>query len=137
MMAWVIDTCLLIDVAEADPTFGLSSATFIDSKRGEGLGVCPVTYVELAPVFNGDRSLQNEFLLKLGATWPEAWTIADTIAAHEAWHRYVMSKRSGKIPKRPVADVLIGAFALRFDGLLTRNEPDFRTVFPTLRIAAP
>lgn len=25
-MAWVVDTCLLIDVAEADPTFGVASA---------------------------------------------------------------------------------------------------------------
>ena len=25
-MAWVVDTCLLIDVAEADPTFGAASA---------------------------------------------------------------------------------------------------------------
>jgi predicted nucleic acid-binding protein len=136
-MAWVIDTCLLIDVAEADPTFGISSATFIDSKRTEGLTICPVTYVELAPVFSGDRNAQNEFLLKLGATWPEARTTADTIAAHEAWHRYVINKRGGKIAKRPVADVLIGAFAFRFDGLLTRNEPDFRAMFPSLKIAEP
>ena len=36
-MAWVIDTCLLIDVAENDPSFGVASATLIDSKRPEGL----------------------------------------------------------------------------------------------------
>ncbi len=80
-MAWIVDTCLLIDVAEADPNFGIASAALIDSKRTEGLAVCPVTYVELAPVFNGDRSAQNEFLLKLGANWPEAWTPADTVTA--------------------------------------------------------
>ena len=136
-MAWIIDTCLLIDVAEADPSFGIKSATLIDAKRTEGLVVCPITYVELAPVFNGDQSAQNEFLLKLGAVWPEAWTHADTLAAHEAWHRYVMAKRAGKTPKRPIADVLIGAFSSRFDGLLTRNEADFRAVFPTLKLIAP
>jgi predicted nucleic acid-binding protein len=135
-MAWVVDTCLLIDVAEADPSFGESSASLIDSKRAEGLIICPVTYVELAPVFNGDESAQREFLLKLGATWPEAWTLADTLAAHEAWHRYVIGKRGGRIPKRPVADVLIGAFASRFSGLLTRNEADFTSVFPNLSIVA-
>ncbi len=136
-MAWVIDTCLLIDVAEADPTFGVASAALIDSKRAEGLTVCPVTYAELAPVFNGDQNAQNEFLIQLGATWPEAWTLADTLAAHEAWHRHVMSKRAGKVSKRPIADVFIGAFASRFDGILTRNEADFRAVFPNLKIAAP
>lgn len=136
-MAWVIDTCLLIDVAEADPSFGLKSATLIDSKRTEGLIICPVTYVELAPVFSGDPAAQNEFLQKLGAPWPEAWTLADTVAAHGAWNRYVLAKQAGKIQKRPIADVLIGAFASRFDGILTRNEADFRAAFPTLKIVAP
>ena len=136
-MAWVVDTCLLIDVAEADPSFGVASAALIDSKRTDGLTICPVTYAELAPVFNADQIAQNEFLFNLGVTWPEAWTLADTLAAHEAWHRYVTGKRAGKIPKRPVADVLIGAFASRFDGILTRNEADFRPVFPTLKIVAP
>src|SRR5256885_16574529 len=99
-MAWVLDTCLLIDVAEADPAFGLSSAALIDSKRPAGLTVCPVTYAELAPVFAGDQQAQNQFLINLGVSWPEIWTLADTFAAHEAWDRYVKGKRSGRIPKR-------------------------------------
>jgi hypothetical protein len=33
--------------------------------------------------------------------------------------------------------VSVGAFASRCDGILTRNESDFRTVFPSLVIAAP
>lgn len=136
-MAWVVDTCLLIDVAEADPSFGAASAELIDSKRPEGLTVCPVSYIELAPVFNGDATAQNEFLFHLGLAWPEGWTLADTAAAHQAWHRSVRAKRAGQVPKRPVADVLIGAFAFRFDGILTRNEGDFRWVFPNLTTLAP
>ena len=136
-MAWVVDTCLLIDVAEADPAFGVPSAALIDSKRTEGLAVCPITYAELAPVFNGDATAQNEFLANVGVAWPEAWTLTDTLTAQQAWHRYVMAKRAGKTPKRPIADVLIGAFASRFDGILTRNAADFRPVFPALRIVAP
>ena len=136
-MAWVIDTCQLIDVAENDPSFGIASATLIDSKRLEGLAICPVTHVELAPVFNGDTKTLDEFLLKLGANWPETWTLADTTTAHEAWHRYGLAKRSGKVPKRPVADILIGAFASRFDGLLSRNPADFRPIFPKLNLVVP
>ena len=136
-MTWVVDTCLLIDVAEADASFGAASAELIESKRPEGLTICPVSYVELAPVINGDATAQNEFLFHLGAAWLAEWSAADTLAAHEAWDRYVEGKRSGEVPKRPVADVLIGAFASRFDGLLTRNEGDFRRVFPALRILVP
>lgn len=136
-MAWVVDTCLLIDVAEADPTFGLASAKLLDRKRTDGLTICPVTYVELAPVFNGDQAAQNEFLFNLGLNWPEPWTQSDTEGAHHAWHRYVAARRTARVPKRPLADILIGAFASRCDGILTRNESDFRTVFPKLVIAVP
>jgi predicted nucleic acid-binding protein len=136
-MAWVLDTCLLIDVAEADPTFGLASARLLDSRRPEGLTVCPVSYVELAPVFNGDQNAQNEFLFNLVVNWLEPWNQTDTNEAHRAWHRYVATRRATKIPKRPIADVLIGSFASRFDGILTRNDGDFKTVFPQLAIIAP
>ena len=50
-MPWVVDTCLLIDVAEADPAFCTASAALLDAKRPEGLTISPVTYAELAPVF--------------------------------------------------------------------------------------
>jgi predicted nucleic acid-binding protein len=136
-MAWVVDTCVLIDVAEADPTFGVASAKLLDLKRSEALTVCPVTYVELAPVFNGDQVAQEEFLFNLGVNWPEVWTQSDTEEAHRAWHRYVAVRRAAKVPKRPLADILIGAFASRCDGILTRNGGDFRMVFPSLVIAAP
>jgi hypothetical protein len=46
-------------------------------------------------------------------------------------------RRMGRISKRPIADVLIGAFATRFDGLLTRNVKDFRGLFPDLRLQEP
>lgn len=136
-MAWVVDTCLLIDVAEADPAFGVASAKLLDSKRADGLMICPVTYVELAPVFNGDQTAQNEFLFHLGVAWPEAWTQADTEEAHRIWNNYAAARRRGKTPKRPLADILIGAFASRCDGILTRNEGDFRQVFPSLTITVP
>lgn len=136
-MAWVIDTCLLIDVAEADPMFGVASAKLLDNKRADGLTICPATYIELSPVFGGDQTAQNEFLFNLGVAWPEVWTQADTEEAHQAWHRYVTARRTAKVPKRPLADILIGAFASRFDGILTRNENDFRAMFPTLNITTP
>ncbi len=136
-MAWVVDTCLLIDVAEADPRFGVPSARLLDTKRPDGLAVCPITSVELAPVLNGDRTALNQFLFDLGVAWPEAWTQADTEEAHRAWHRYVSARRASRILKRPLADILIGAFASRFDGILTRNEADFRQVFPDLSIIVP
>ena len=82
------------DVAEADPKFGVASAKLLDLKRAEGLTICPVTYIELAPVFNGDQAAQKEFLFNLGLSWPEAWTELDTGEAQRAWHRYVAARRT-------------------------------------------
>lgn len=136
-MSWVIDTCLLIDIADADPQFASVSATLIDAKRTSGLVISPVTYAELAPVFDGDAARQELFLYHLQVSWSEVWTHQETLAAHTAWHRYVQARRLRRIEKRPLADVLIGAFSERFDGLLTRNESDFRSIFPSLTILVP
>ncbi len=136
-MAWVVDTCLLIDVADADPLFAASSATALDGRRGDGLVISPVTYVELAPVFAGDAVLLETFLDNLEISWTDDWTRSETRAAYAAWNRYVQAKRAGRAAKRPVADILIGAFAERFDGLMTRNPGDFKGVFPNLKIEVP
>jgi predicted nucleic acid-binding protein len=133
-MSWVVDTCLVIDIAENDPRFGKKSAKFLDSKLPEGLVLCPISYVELSPVFQGDPQLQDEFLQHVGIQWQEAWSWPDTKTSHKAWLRYVQGKRSKSFSKRPIADIMIGAFALRFQGLLTRNVTDFKDIFPSLSI---
>ena len=119
-MAWVVDTCLLIDIADDDPSFGVASANFLDSKRSSGLLICPVTFIELAPVFGGDREAQEEFLFNLEVSYAEPWTDPDTHRAHTAWHEYVTTRRLRNTPKRPLADVLIGAFSHRWDGQIGR-----------------
>ena len=128
---------MLIDVAEGDPRFARPSANLLDRRRSAGLLIAPVSYIELSPLFQGVEAVQNEFLEGIGVHWTHAWTWPDTQQAHIAWNRYIEKRRRSQIGKRPIADVLIGAFAWRFDGLLTRNEKDFRPLFPDLRIEAP
>ena len=59
------------------------------------------------------------------------------LAAHRAWARYVELKSAHKIRKRPVADLLIGAFAARLGGLITRNPSDFKLLFPSVKLVCP
>lgn len=136
-MAWVVDTCMLIDVLEDDPDFGLVSAETLDAHSEDGLVVCPISYAELAPAFLGDRALQDEFLAGVGVDYRQEWGWDDTVRAHAGWHGFIQRKRAGKAPKRPLADILIGAFASRFQGLLTRNPADFETIFPDLTLRSP
>jgi predicted nucleic acid-binding protein len=136
-VAWVVDTCVLIDIAEGDPQFSRRSARLLDRRRPAGLLVAPVSYIELAPRFDGVETVQNEFLESMGVHWSEAWSWPDTLAAYRAWSGYMIKRRRGQERKRPIADILIGAFASRFDGLVTRNERDFHALFPQLRIESP
>jgi predicted nucleic acid-binding protein len=136
-MAWVVDTCVLIDVLEDDPSFGELSARTLDTHAKDGLVVCPVTYVEAAPAFEGNRSFLEEFLDAVGISYREDWSWHDTVAAHVAWHAYIRRRRAKKVSRRPVADILIGSFALRFQGLVTRNAGDFRSAFPNLKLLIP
>lgn len=134
---WVVDTCVLVDVLEDDPEFGRLSADSLARHLDQGLVVSPITYAELSPAFGGSRALQDEFLGGVGAGWKEPWTAADTLEAHRAWGAHIARRRAGAAPKRPIADVLIGAFATRFMGLITRNPKDFRQHFPRLRLVDP
>jgi len=136
-MAWVVDTCLLLDIGLDDPQFAGGSERLLDSKAADGFIICPVTYVELVPAFGGQTKPLEEFLLNLGVDYREDWTWEDTRQANAVWSRYVQKRRANRAAKRPVADALIGAFASRFKGLLTRNSADFVSLLPSLNIVEP
>lgn len=138
-MAWVVDTCILLDVGLDDPAFGKGSEALLQKKAQDGLVVCPVTFIELAPAFAGNLGALRRFLSALTVDHAEPWQEQDTDKAARAWSRHIARRREypQHLAKRPVADALIGGFAMRFDGLITRNTGDFRKLFPGLRLICP
>jgi predicted nucleic acid-binding protein len=126
-----------LDVFENDPQFGQGSAKLLEKLLPAGLAVSPVTTIELSAAFAGNLAEQKKFLDQAGLSHREPWTTADTEAAHAAWNSYVMARRAQKIPKRPIADLLIGGFAANRDGLITRKPDDFHRWFPKLTIREP
>lgn len=136
-MTWVVDTCVVLDVLEADPKFGKSSATLLQRLLPQKLAISPVTMVELSAAFSGDLPEQKRFLDLAGISYSDAWTSTDTELAHAAWATYVRTKRAGATPRRPIADLLIGGFAAHRRGLVTRNRADFQRWFPKLLIREP
>lgn len=136
-MRWVVDTCVIIDILMGDTEFARASALACDAKREFGLTVAPITYIELAPSFNGDVREQDEFLCRLGVACDFNGDKGSVMVAHKAWYEHVLRKRAGNVQKRPIADVIIGSFALKSGGLITRNEDDFRSLYPELNIFNP
>ena len=137
-MSWVVDTCIVIDaIGNASGQWGASADLLVELEPS-GLVICPVSYVELAPSFQGDTERQNSFLETIGVEWEwPQWTREDTLCAHAAWQRQVAARHDKKAPRRPLADILIGAFAMRYEGLVTRNPSDFADIFPSLAIRVP
>lgn len=136
-MKWVVDTCVIIDILTGDAEFARPSALACDAKRDFGLVVAPITYIELAPSFNGDVGEQDIFLDRLGVMCDFSDGKDVVLTAHRAWYEHILRKRRGVAPKRPVADIVIGAMAMKNAGLITRNENDFRTLYPDLQIFNP
>ena len=136
-MTWVVDTCVIIDVLRGDETFSIKSSMALQAKLDDVLTIAPLTYVELAPEFNGDVEAQNAFLDGMWIQRDFGGSEETVLAAHKAWHEHVLRKRKGEARRRPIADIMIGAFAMQKGGLITRNEADFRSLCPNLTIFNP
>lgn len=137
-MTWVVDTCVLLDILDDVAPFAEAAAEALDSKADDGaLTIAPITYVELSPAFNGDRSMQDLFLRSVGVGIDFGGDVATVLAAHRAWFEHIMRKRAGLEKKRPIADIMIGAYAMQKGGIITRNESDFRSLYPNLTIFNP
>ena len=136
-MSWVVDTCVLIDVRMDDPSFGRASAACLEAHSQDGLVLSPISYIEIAPTFRGDLNLQSRWLTELNIDFAEPWMQADTLRAHQLWHEFIERRRQGLVARRPLADVLIAAFASRHQGLVTRNTSDFRAICPALTLIEP
>ncbi len=137
MIVWVVDTCVIIDIISGDGEFSTMSADAVDARRADGLVIAPITYIELAPSFRGDVAKQDSVLSGLGIEFDFAGNREAVLAAHKAWYEHVLRKRLGGAVKRPIADVLIGAYAIEKGGLIMRNDADFKTIYPNLTIFNP
>ncbi len=137
-MAWVLDTSVLLDIRIGHPLeWAEASATCLEKHAADGLLICPVTFIEMAPAFHGDLPAERVWLENLGISSHEPWLEEDTERSHALWNSFIVRKRSSEVGKRPIADVLIAGFALRFQGVITRNESDFRSVAQQLTVIAP
>jgi predicted nucleic acid-binding protein len=137
-MAWVVDTSVLLDLRIGRPLeWAEASAACLESRAEEGLLACPVMFIEMVPAFHGDKWAERAWLDTLGISNREPWIEEDTERSHALWNALVERKRRGEAVKRPVADILIAGFALRFQGVITRNAPDFHAAAPHLTVLSP
>lgn len=133
-MITAVDTCVLLDVFTADPTFGPASRDRLAECLAVGAVLaCAVVWAETSAVFPRPESAEAA-MATLGAAFsPLERRSADR--AGEAWRNY---RKRGSSQQRMVADFLIGAHAsLQADQLLTRDRGFYRSYFPDLTVIEP
>ena len=86
-MAWVVDTCVLLDVRLDDPNFGRASAACLEAHSTDGLVLSPISFVEMAPAFRGDEALQSRWLTSLNIAFTEPWSDAAKVSSPNARSR--------------------------------------------------
>jgi len=130
----LVDSCVLIDVIDEDPTWLEASLEALDawSHRGPVL-INPVVYAEVSLDFDSPMTL-DALLDKVGVVFAELPREALFLAAR-AHHAY---RRRGGTRTGVLPDFFIGAHALVLEvPVLTRDARRFRSAFPSLRLVSP
>ncbi len=134
-MITAIDTNILIDILEPDPSFGPASRAALKRCLQEGSVVaCEVVWAEVAVAYGHAVEAAVDAMDRMGIQYSEM-AVEATLEAARCWYDYL---KKGGDRRRIEADFLIGGHALnQADRLLTRDKGFYRSFFKKLDVATP
>ena len=129
----LVDSCVLIDVFDADPQWQQWSLDALHTHQGEGLAINAMVCAEIAPSFGSVQLMQNALDLVHLVYSPLSRTTADVAAQAFAASRKNKGTKSGTLP-----DFFMGAHA-QTQGwtILTRDKARYQTYFPAVKLITP
>lgn len=136
MSRYIVDPQLVTDILDAKSEAAARANALIEAHRGDDLILAPTSYVALSSAFMGIRSMQDRFLENLGIRVAKTASEKVLSAAYSAWGRYQQDNPGSEGPGI-FESLYIGAYALLYDGLLTRQGDLYRKYFETLTVIEP
>ncbi|WP_349361991.1 type II toxin-antitoxin system VapC family toxin [Streptomyces sp. PH10-H1] len=130
----LVDSCVLLDLALDDPTWGQWSADALAEAADEGpLVINPIVYAEVSVGYDAVEDL--DFFLPATEYRREALPFPAGFLAGKAFLKY---RRAGGAKTSPLPDFYIGAHAaVAGHRLLTRDKARYATYFPTVTLITP
>lgn len=134
MSGILVDSNVLLDVLEDDPTWGeWSAARLAEAADRVPLIINPVIYAEVSIGFARIEELEEILSMAMFVRQQIPWEAAFLVG--KCFVRY---RRQGGTRHSPLPDFFIGAHAAVAGlTLLTRDVARYRTYFPTVRLIAP
>ena len=134
---YLVDPELLLDILSGRGDARPCATAFLERHRDGELVLAPTSYVALSAAFMGIRSMQDQFLKNLGITVARTAPAKVMDAAYTAWSAYQRENPTVKGGMSVFDSLYIGAYALLFDGILTRQGDLYRRYFDTLNVLEP
>jgi len=133
-MSVVVDTNIIIDIAEADPTWKPWSLAQLSMALASGPAlVCHVVFAELCSQYASVDEVET-VLASLGLTMQPL----RKAALFRAAQAFAVYRRNGGTKDNVLPDFFIGAQAVDLGvPLLTRDTRRYRSYFPELELIAP
>lgn len=130
----LVDTCILIDVLNNDPTWvDWSINQLSEQSELHSLTINPIIYAELSPAFHKIEDLDDQ--LKIMKMKMIQMPRPALFSAAKAFQRY---RKNGGAKHNVLSDFFIGAHAeVNQVPILTRDTQKYQIYFPTVLLVAP
>ena len=136
-MKFLVDPQLITDALKGESEAGKSALALFEAHKEDELILAPTSYIALSPAFMGIRSMQDRFLETLGVRVTRNAPAKVMDAAYSAWSRYQQDNPRIAGGNSVFDQLYIGAYALLYDGILTRQGDLYRKYFETLNVVEP
>lgn len=137
-MKYLVDPQLLHDILDAKSNWREAVTALFEAHKGDELILAPTSYVTLSETFGGMRSTQDRFLGSLGVKVAKNAPARVVDSAYAAWSAYQRDNPNCGPGEENAFDALyIGAYAMLYDGILSRRGDFYRRYFVSLNVLEP